>query len=329
MAVDGDDFLTGIGVADVDERLLQGSDQVGVHDLGVLADGDGVVIDGGGNADDAGLLPDGGLTAELAVPALGIVAAGVGIGHQHVHLAGGQTGKGAGVGIGLHGALQIRDALAVVILQPQGGIDVTGGGRGAHDAPVGAVQILPGQLLTVVDLGQQLLTLGGGTGDKQGAVGDSLILGSLGGLAVVPILGVVGILVQAVAGSGQDDIGAVIVQHIGAAGDQAHVDGAGLKAFANGFVGGADGDLHVAHLIALGGQLVLQHLLQGLGGGDDLLRLTGRDERDLQGLDLLGTLGVAALLIVASIAAAGHERQGHDQRQQKRKNLLHCFSSKL
>ena len=94
VAVDLDDFLTGIGVADVDERLLQSGDQVSVHDLGVLADGDGVVVDGGGHADHAGLLPDGALTAELGVPTLRIVAARVGIGHQHVHLAGGQTGKG-------------------------------------------------------------------------------------------------------------------------------------------------------------------------------------------------------------------------------------------
>ena len=81
------------------------------------------------NADDAGLLPDGAFTAELGVPALGIVAAGVGIGHEDVDLTGSETGEGAGVGIGLHGAGEIRDALAVVILQPQGGIDVAGGGE--------------------------------------------------------------------------------------------------------------------------------------------------------------------------------------------------------
>lgn len=76
---------------------------------------------------------------------------------------GGEAREGAGVGIGLHGAAQIRDALAVVILQPQGGVDVARGGRGAHDAPVGAVKVLPGQLFAVVDLGGKLLTLIGGT----------------------------------------------------------------------------------------------------------------------------------------------------------------------
>ena len=118
----------------------------------------------------------------------------------------------AGVGVGLHGALQVRDALAVVILQPQGGIDVAGGGRGAHDAPVGAVQVLPGQLFAGVDLLHQLLALVRGAGDEQGAVGNGLLVGSLGGLAVIPVLGVVGILAQTVAGRGQDDLCAVVIQ---------------------------------------------------------------------------------------------------------------------
>ena len=52
--------------------------------------------------DDAGLLPDGAVTAELAVPALGIVAAGVGIGHENVDLTGGETRERAGVGVRLH-----------------------------------------------------------------------------------------------------------------------------------------------------------------------------------------------------------------------------------
>ena len=330
MAVDGDDFLTGIGVADIDERLLQRGDQVGIHDLGVLADRDGVVVDGSGDADNVGLLPDAAFAAELGIPALGIVAAGVSVGHQHVHLTGGQTGKGAGVGVGLHGALQIGNALAVVILQPQSGIDIAGGRGCAHDAPVGAVQILPGQFLAVVDLGGQLLTLVGGAGDHQSAVGHGLLVGSLGGLTVVPVLGIVGILAQAVAGSGQDDLCAVIVQHIGTAGDQAHVDGTGLQALAHSLVGRADGDLHVAHLVALLGQLVLQHLLQRLGHGDDLLGLAGGHEGDLQRLDLLGAVGIAAGAVVAGVglvAAACQQAQRHDQRQKKRNDLFHLFSS--
>ena len=212
-----------------------------------------------------------------------------------------------------------------MILQPQGGIDVAGGGRGAHDAPVGAVQVLPGQLFAGVDLLHQLLALVRGAGDEQGAVGNGLLVGSLGGLAVIPVLGVVGVLAQAVAGSGQNDLGAVVIQHIGAAGDQTHVDGAGLKALAHGLIGGADSDLHVAHLIALLGQLVLQHLLQGLGNGNDLLRLAGGHERDLQGLDLLRAVGVAGIVAIGLVTAAGQQAERHDQRQQQSKKLFHSF----
>ena len=214
-----------------------------------------------------------------------------------------------------------------MILQPQGGIDVTGGRRGAHDAPVGAVQILPGQLLTGVDLLHQLLTLVRGAGDEQGAVGHGLLVGSLGGLTVVPVLGIVGILAQAVAGSGQNDLSAVIVQHIGAAGNQTHIDGTGLQAFAHRLVGGADSDLHIAHFVAQLGQLVLQHLLQGLGSGDDLLRLAGRHESDLQRLDLLGAVGIVGAFGIGLVAAACQQAQRHDQHQQKRNDLFHLFSS--
>ena len=327
MAVDGDDLLALVGVADVDEGVLQGGDQRVVHDLGVLAHGDGVVVDGGGDADDVGLLPDGGLAVELGVPALGIIAAGVGIGHEHVDLTGGKTREGAGVGIGLHGAAQVRDALAVVILQPQGGIDVARGRGGSHDAPVGAVKVLPGQLLAAVDLGSQLLTLIGGTGDDERAVGDRLLLGRFGGLTVVPVLGVVGILAQTVAGRGQDDLGAVVIENIGAARDQTDVDGTGLKTLADGFVGGADGDLDLADLIALLGKLVLEQLLEGLGRGDDLLRLAGRNERHLQRFDLLRAALAVLLGFVSGgvlAAAAGQQAEAHDQREQKCKTSFHC-----
>ena len=97
----------------------------------------------------------------------------------------------------------------------------------------------------------------------------------------------VGILAQTVAGRGQDDLGAVVIENIGAARDQTDVDGTGLKTLADGFVGGADGDLDLADLIALLGKLVLEQLLEGLGRGDDLLRLAGRNERHLQRFDLL------------------------------------------
>ena len=116
MAVDGDDLLALVGVADVDEGILQGGDQIVVHDGRVLAHGDGVIVNGRGDTDNIGLLPDGALTAKFAIPALGIVTAGIGIGHEHIDLTGGETRESAGVGIGLHGTAQIRDALAVVIL---------------------------------------------------------------------------------------------------------------------------------------------------------------------------------------------------------------------
>ena len=91
VAVDGDDGLAFFGVADVDESVLKSGDQVSVHDLGVLADGDGVVVDRGGHADDVRLFPDGAFTAKLGVPALGIVASRVGVGHKDIDLTGGQT----------------------------------------------------------------------------------------------------------------------------------------------------------------------------------------------------------------------------------------------
>ena len=99
------------------------------------------------------------------------------------------------------------------------------------------VQVLPGQLFAGVDLLHQLLALVRGAGDEQGAVGNGLLVGSLGGLAVVPVLGVVGVLAQTVAGRGQDDLCAVVIQDIGTAGDQADVDGAGFQTFADRLIG--------------------------------------------------------------------------------------------
>ena len=350
MAVDGDDLLAFFGVADVDERILQSCDQIGVHDLRVLADRDGVVVDRGGDADDIGLFPDGAFAAELGVPALSIVAAGIGVGHEDVDLAGSEAGECAGVGIRLHGAAQIRDALAVAVLQPQSRIDVAGRGGRAHDAPVGAVEIVPGQLFTGVDLGGQLLTLFGRAGDEQGAVGNGLLVGSLGGLAVVPVLGVVGVLAQTIAGRGQNDLRAVVIQDIGTAGDQADVDGAGFQTFADRLIGGADGDLNFADVIAFLGQLVLEQLLERLGRGDDLLRLAGGNKGDLQRFDGLrsrfrslfglggggvcfsgsirgfcglGSGGAVGSHRVGVCAAAGQNADQHDERKQKCKTFFH------
>ena len=90
---------------------------------------------------------------------------------------------------------------------------------------------------------------------------------------------------QAVAGRGQDDLCAVVIQDIGTAGDQADVDGAGFETFADRLIGGADGDLNFADVIAFLGQLVLEQLLERLGRGDDLLRLAGGNKGDLQRFD--------------------------------------------
>ena len=66
--------------------------------------------------------------------------------------------------IGLHNVVKVADALAVVLLKPQAGIDVAGGGGGAEDGPCSAVEVIPCQLLAVVDLGQQRLALFAGAG---------------------------------------------------------------------------------------------------------------------------------------------------------------------
>ena len=352
VAVDGDDLLAFFGVADVDERILQGCNQIGIHDLGVLADRDGVVVDRGGDADNIGLFPDGAFAAELGVPAFGIVAAGVGVGHENIDLAGSETGKRTGVGIRLHSAAQIRNALAVAILQPQSRVDVTGRGGRAHDAPVGAVEIIPGQFFTGVDLGGQFLTLFGRAGDEQCTVGDSLLVGSLGGLAVVPVLGVVGVLAQTVAGRGQDNLCTVIIQNVGAAGDQANVDGAGFQTFADRLIGGADGDLNVLDVVAFLGQFVLEQLFERLSRSDDLLRLAGGNKSDLQRFNGLGCrvggfCGIVGVSGVGSVSrfsgclrvlcgliaavcsvralcsAAGQNAEQHHERKQKCKNFLH------
>ena len=262
-----------------------------------------------------------------------------------------ETGKRTGVGIRLHSAAQIRNALAVAILQPQSRVDVTGRGGRAHDAPVGAVEIIPGQFFTGVDLGGQFLTLFGRAGDEQCTVGDSLLVGSLGGLAVVPVLGVVGVLAQTVAGRGQDNLCTVIIQNVGAAGDQANVDGAGFQTFADRLIGGADGDLNVLDVVAFLGQFVLEQLFERLSRSDDLLRLAGGNKSDLQRFNGLGCrvggfCGIVGVSGVGSVSrfsgclrvlcgliaavcsvrafcsAAGQNAEQHHERKQKCKNFL-------
>lgn len=63
VAVDGDDFLTLVCVADVDERLGDGCLEAFVHNRRGLAYADGIVVDAERNADDVGLVPDRGFSA--------------------------------------------------------------------------------------------------------------------------------------------------------------------------------------------------------------------------------------------------------------------------
>ena len=228
---------------------------------------------------------------------------------------------------------QVGDVLIEVLLEPQGGVDVPGGRGGVGHAPVGTAHVLPGEGLAGVDLGGQLLALRGGAGDHQSPVAGDLLGGGLGGGVVVPILGVVGVDRKAVPGGGKQHVAAVVVEHVGAAGNQAHIGGAGRQGLAHRLIAGAHGDVHLTHVIAQLGQLISEHLLQGLGGGDDLVRLPGGDEGDTQGVDglvpgLLGVTGVrraAGTLRVLRVltAAAGQQANAHHAGQQERKCFLH------
>ena len=230
---------------------------------------------------------------------------------------------------------QVGDVLIEVLLEPQGGVDVPGGRGGVGHAPVGAAHVLPGEGLAGVDLGGQLLALRGGAGDHQGPVAGDLLSGGLGGGVIVPILGVVGIDGQAIPGGGEQHITAVVVEHVGAAGDQAHIGSAGGQGLANRLVAGTHGDVHLAHVVAQLSQLIGEHLLQGFGGGDDLVRLAGGDEGDTQGVDglvpaLLGAAGVrraAGALGVLRVltAAAGQQANAHHAGQQERKCFFHTL----
>ena len=57
------------------------------------------------------------------------------------------------------------------------------------------------------------------------------------------------------------------------------------RALAHSLIAGAHSDVNVAHVVAQFGKLLGEQLLQGLGGGDYLVGLTGRDKSDAQGLD--------------------------------------------
>ena len=73
--------------------------------------------------------------------------------------------------------------------------------------------------------------------------------------------------------------------------------------------------------------VVREQLLEGLGRGDDLLRLAGRNERHLQRFDLLRAALTVLLGFVSGgvlAAAAGQQAEAHDQREQKCKTSFHC-----
>ena len=204
---------------------------------------------------------------------------------------------------------QVGHSLAVVVvLEVQSRVDVARGRGGAHDAPVGAREVVPGEFLAGVDLLGQLLALVGRAGDSEGAVARDLLVGGPRGLGVVPVLGVVGVDGEAVTRGGEQHVHAVVIEHVGAARDEAHVDRAGGEGLAHRLIAGAHRDVHGVDGVALLAQLVDEHLLEGLGGRDDVLRVLGGDEGDVERVDHLvvarGGRGVAGP------AATGREAEG-------------------
>ena len=309
MAVNCNNFLAFFGVADVDEGILQSGLELIGHDLRGLAHADSIVVNGRSYTNDIGFVPDGSSAAVLALPLVGIVTTDIGIGYQHIHLTRSQTGHSAAVGIRRNCIGQVSNALAIVLLEPQSRIDVTSRRRGRHYAPLGAVQIVPGQFLTGIDLGTQLLTLLRRTSNNQGTIGYSLIGGSFGGLVVVPVLGTVRINAQTVTGGSQDYFGAIVIQYIGTAGDQTYIGCTGRKALAYGFIAGTNCDLHIAYIVAFLRQLGLEHLLEGLGSSDDLIGFPGGNKCNSQGIDL----DIAVLSNRRAVVAAGAGCHGSAQ----------------
>src|SRR5699024_8986637 len=124
-----------------------------------LANADGVIVDSGSDANHSGVIPDAVGHAVFGCPLIFIVPAGVGIGADNVHLTGGQTGEGTAVRVRLHRVGQVGDILVVVFLEPQRGVDVSGGRGGVGHTPVGTAHILPGEGLSGIDFCGQFLPL--------------------------------------------------------------------------------------------------------------------------------------------------------------------------
>ena len=247
------------------------------------------------------------------------------IGDHHVSLTGGQTRERRAVRVGLHHVIQIGNGLAIVLLQPEARVDVAGCGRRGEHGPGRAVEIVPRQLLAGVDLLEQRLTLGARTGQNDRAVvGRHVLCVFLDG-AVVPVGGVVGVLVDAVAQRRQQHVAVIGKQDIVAAGDEADVRAAGAERLAHGGVARTDGHVDVLHVIALFEELRLEQRLKRLGRCRDLVGVRIRRERDLQALDRLCAAAAAAVLL----AAAGHQTERHDQRQHHCHYFFHVHTLQI
>ena len=165
---------------------------------------------------------------------------------------------------------KICDVLLILLLDPESRVNVAGAGGRSHHAPVQAVQILPGQLLAAVDLSCCSTSCLRRACHDEGSVIGNLLVHCLCGLVLVPDLRVVVIDGKAVSCGGAKHLSPVIIEHIGAARDEADVNGAGLQALAYCLEAGAHGNVDILDVIAKLSHLGLDHGLQGLCGGHDL-----------------------------------------------------------
>ena len=221
--------------------------------------------------------------------------------------------------------VEIRNGLAVVLLQPEARIDVAGRGRRGEHGPGRTVEIVPRQFLAAIDLCQQRLTLGARTGQNDRAVVGGHVLRVLLERAVVPVGGVLGVLVDAIAQRRQQHVAVIGKQDVVAAGDEADVRAAGAERLAHGGVARTDGHVDVLHVIALFEELRLEQRLKRLGRCRDLVGVRIRRERDLQALDRLCAAAAAAVLL----AAAGHQTERHDQRQHHCHYFFHVHTLQI
>ena len=222
--------------------------------------------------------------------------------------------------------VQIGNGLAVVLLQPETRIDVAGCRRRGEHGPGRAVEIVPRQFLAGVDLLEQLLPLRARAGqDDRTVVGRHVLRVFLDG-AVVPVGGVIGVLVDAIAQCRQQHVAIIGKQDVVAAGDEADVRAAGAERLAHGGVARADGHVDVLHVIALFQQLRLEQRLERFGRRRDLIGVRIRGERDLQTLDRLGaTAGFSGVLLTA----AGHQTERQDQRQHHCHYFFHVHTLQI